>query len=73
MVEKNCWYVPGDAIVPNKFPPVGASYQLRNPELAVADSVTEPGPQLLPPVTEVITGLAYTVMWSVAIIVSVPL
>ncbi len=47
--------------VPSDVPPVEAAYQLIVPALAVAPSVTVPGPHLEPAVTPVIVGTELTV------------
>ena len=47
--------------VPNNVPPVGAVYQLMVPLLAIAESVTRPGPQRSPGVVLFIIGVEFTV------------
>ena len=47
--------------VPMLAPPVEAAYQFNVPALAVAPSVTVPGPHLVPGVVPVMVGMAVTV------------
>ena len=47
--------------VPSDVPPVDTEYQLIVPALAVAPSVTVPGPHLSPGVVPVIVGMTLTV------------
>ena len=47
--------------VPSDEPPVDAEYQFIIPALAVAPSVTVPGPHLVAGVVPVIVGMAFTV------------
>ena len=46
---------------PRLAPPVKAAYQFSVPALAVAPSVTVPGPHLVPGVVPVIVGAEFTV------------
>ena len=56
--------------VPSDVPPVDTEYQFIVPALAVAPSVTVPGPHLSPGVVPVIVGIAFTVRLYVAVAAS---
>ena len=60
--------VVNEAPIPIKLPPVGAEYQLRSPELAVAPSTRVPVPHRAAGVVPVIVGISFTIAVTVVLV-----